>query len=365
MRVRVVCLGVRCDWCAEGDAAFQAQHAVCEAWPCRVHAQCVSLWTGIARKVGAGCSPAPVRPCSPVQRGKDGHLTLNAVGTGDDFFSNPLGGGNLSGRQGSLGTCRALQQGRAFLFACWTWDLHQWRSACPVDCRCVAPQAAARYAADCCHAQMPRLRSLGRADKGPAFGGSRGFGASSAAAKKPADEGPGLAQQRFGNAKSISSSAFHGEQPGGGELKAFDCTRAALMGRHAGTAVLYVLDLKLPLSMPLGEPWLSPAARSTLADLPAWLPAGRDNAESEYEKQQRLSQFQVGLGWAILLYVGWPFLGHREFWLTKLARACPVASLRPCSCLHAAGLGPAVSHTASLHTLLGSISIAACSSLVH
>ncbi|KAI7836389.1 hypothetical protein COHA_009751 [Chlorella ohadii] len=104
-----------------------------------------------------------------LQRGKDGHLTLNAVGTGDDFFSNPLGGGNLSGRQGSL-------------------------------------------------------------DKGPAFGGSRGFGgsASSAAAKKPADEGPGVAQQRFGNAKSISSAAFH----------------------------------------------------------------GRDNAESEYEKQQRLSQFQ-------------------------------------------------------------------------
>ena len=58
---------------------------------------------------------------------------------------------------------------------------------------------------------MPRPRSLGRADKGPAFGGSRGFGASSAAAKKPAEEGPGLAQQRFGNAKSISSSAFHGE----------------------------------------------------------------------------------------------------------------------------------------------------------
>jgi ADP-ribosylation factor GTPase-activating protein 2/3 len=91
------------------------------------------------------------------------------VGTGDDFFSNPLGGGNLSGRQGSL-------------------------------------------------------------DK-PAFGGSSrgGFGGGSATAtKKPAEEGPGLAQQRFGNAKSISSSAFH----------------------------------------------------------------GRDNAESEYEKQQRLSQFQ-------------------------------------------------------------------------
>jgi hypothetical protein len=36
-------------------------------------------------------------PSPRMQRGKDGHLTLNSS---DDFFSNPLGGG---GRSGSLG----------------------------------------------------------------------------------------------------------------------------------------------------------------------------------------------------------------------------------------------------------------------
>lgn len=35
------------------------------------------------------------------QRGKDGHLTLNAA---DDFFSNPLGGS--AGRANSLGGCQ-------------------------------------------------------------------------------------------------------------------------------------------------------------------------------------------------------------------------------------------------------------------
>ena len=39
------------------------------------------------------------------QRGKDGHLTLNA---GDDFFSNPMGGG--SSRQASLGERPASKQ---------------------------------------------------------------------------------------------------------------------------------------------------------------------------------------------------------------------------------------------------------------
>ncbi len=53
----------------------------------------------------------PALPPLLLQRGKDGHLTLNAVGTGDDFFSNPLGGGNLSGRQGSLGAWRGLGLG--------------------------------------------------------------------------------------------------------------------------------------------------------------------------------------------------------------------------------------------------------------
>ena len=54
-----------------------------------------------------------------MQRGKDGHLTLNAVGTGDDFFSNPLGGGNLSGRQGSLGACGTRQAVQAFMTRLW------------------------------------------------------------------------------------------------------------------------------------------------------------------------------------------------------------------------------------------------------
>jgi hypothetical protein len=63
-------------------------------------------------------------------------------------------------------------------------------------------------------------------------GNPYGGGAAAARGAKPAEAGPGLAQQRFGNAKSISSSAFH----------------------------------------------------------------GRDDRESDYEKQQRLQQFQVGAG---------------------------------------------------------------------
>lgn len=62
----------------------------------------------------------------------------------------------------------------------------------------------------------------------------RGYGGASSSSKPKQEEGPGAAQQRFGNAKSISSSAFHGQ----------------------------------------------------------------DNQESEYEKQQRLQQFQVGAGGA-------------------------------------------------------------------
>lgn len=54
----------------------------------------------------------PRHPCLPaLQRGKDGHLTLNAKG-GDDFFSNPLGSGNLgspSARQNSLGECACMR----------------------------------------------------------------------------------------------------------------------------------------------------------------------------------------------------------------------------------------------------------------
>ncbi|EFN50574.1 hypothetical protein CHLNCDRAFT_55734, partial [Chlorella variabilis] len=68
-------------------------------------------------------------------------------------------------------------------------------------------------------------------DKQSSFGmprGGYGGGGGGAKGKAAAAEGPGVAQQRFGNAKSISSSAFHGQ----------------------------------------------------------------DNQESEYEKQQRLSQFQ-------------------------------------------------------------------------
>ncbi|PSC67912.1 putative ADP-ribosylation factor GTPase-activating AGD8 [Micractinium conductrix] len=100
-----------------------------------------------------------------VARGKDGHLTLNA---GDDFFSNPMGSARSLDKQSSMGS------------------------------------------------GVPR---------GGGYGGGYGSGAPP---PKKQEEGPGAAQQRFGNAKSISSSAFH----------------------------------------------------------------GRDNAESEYEKQQRLSQFQ-------------------------------------------------------------------------
>ncbi|KAL4434371.1 hypothetical protein ABPG75_000812 [Micractinium tetrahymenae] len=101
------------------------------------------------------------------QRGKDGHLTLNAA---DDFFSNPMGGG-AAGRSNSL------------------------------------DKPSSSYG-------------------GAARGAAAGSGAGSSKPKQ--EEGPGVAQQRFGNAKSISSSAFH----------------------------------------------------------------GRDNQESEYEKQQRLQQFQ-------------------------------------------------------------------------
>lgn len=84
-----------------------------------------------------------------LQRGKDGHLTLNG---GDDFFSNPMGSGGGM-RPGSL------EKQSSF---------------------------------------------------GMARGGGYGGGGAAAAKGKQAQEGPGAAQQRFGNAKSISSSAFHG-----------------------------------------------------------------------------------------------------------------------------------------------------------
>lgn len=101
------------------------------------------------------------------QRGKDGHLTLAAA---DDFFSNPLGG--AAGRSNSLDKSSTAYGG-------------------------------------------------GSSARG-------GYGGGAGGSKPKQEEGPGVAQQRFGNAKSISSSAFHGQ----------------------------------------------------------------DNQETEYEKQQRLSQFQ-------------------------------------------------------------------------
>lgn len=95
-------------------------------------------------------------------------------------------------------------------------------------CHCGTPAASLTLSA-------PLPASLQPPDKPSAFGGSsRAYASGPGAGKKagPKDEGPGVAQQRFGNAKSISSSAFH----------------------------------------------------------------GKDDKESEYEKQQRLSQFQVGAG---------------------------------------------------------------------
>lgn len=86
---------------------------------------------------------------------QDGHLTLNTGG--GDFFSNPLGSGPM--RTTSL------------------------------------DKSPRSYAASSAAA----ARSSG--------GGSRG-------GKQPVDEGPGVAQQRFGNAKSISSSAFHNDDRG-------------------------------------------------------------------------------------------------------------------------------------------------------
>lgn len=152
-----------------------------------------------------------------------------------------------------------------------------------------------------------------RADKGPAFGGSRGFGgsASSAAAKKPADEGPGVAQQRFGNAKSISSAAFHGEIG----LVRVACGGACVQSAGASALATWLCDWRLHLRSAdvscgtLRQRFTGPQllhcmgacragrCRAAHADpifwsVP-WCPAGRDNAESEYEKQQRLSQFQV------------------------------------------------------------------------
>ena len=81
------------------------------------------------------------------QRGKDGHLTLN---TGGDFFSNPMGGG------------------------------------------------------------VNRTSSLDKSPTYAALSGSRGGGRGGAGSSSSThqDSGPGAAQQRFGNAKSISSSAF-------------------------------------------------------------------------------------------------------------------------------------------------------------
>ena len=62
------------------------------------------------------------------------------------------------------------------------------------------------------HSHAPSLSPFPRlADKqGSASVARGGYGGGGAKAKPAPAEGPGLAQQRFGNAKSISSSAFHG-----------------------------------------------------------------------------------------------------------------------------------------------------------
>lgn len=88
------------------------------------------------------------------QRGKDGHLTLSSMSSkpGDDFFSNPLGGGGGVGSSASGGFGRSGSSG------------------------------------------------LGRAGSGATSGGGGGA--------------PALAQQKFGNAKSISSRDF---QPDDGQ----------------------------------------------------------------------------------------------------------------------------------------------------
>lgn len=100
-------------------------------------------------------------------------------------------------------------------------------------------QTSCRGCTVLCNVSALKLRALPRrADKSStAYGGGSsargGYGGGAGGSKPKQEEGPGVAQQRFGNAKSISSSAFHGQ----------------------------------------------------------------DNQETEYEKQQRLSQFQVGAGW--------------------------------------------------------------------
>lgn len=123
--------------------------------------------TGLA-SIDQGAGAAPAAPAGSrftmdaleekkpaFARGKDGHLTLNA---GDDFFSNPTGGSARSlDKQSSMGAAGGMGSG-----------------------------------------------GMG-GGRGSGFGG---YG--SGAAAKPKAEDPGVAQQRFGNAKSISSSAFHG-----------------------------------------------------------------------------------------------------------------------------------------------------------
>lgn len=118
------------------------------------------------------------------------------------------------------------------------------------------------------------------ADKGPAFGGSRAYGGASAAAKKPADEGPGLAQQRFGNAKSISSSAFHGEGgSGGGCVSCWvlaDGMRVLLVGPawsrgFAGAAlVACMLACHLPAMHAAPCPQVGTARRATTRSSRSW-----------------------------------------------------------------------------------------------
>ena len=140
------------------------------------------------------------------QRGKDGHLTLN---TGDDFFSNPMGG---SSRQASLGEGAPRQPasqhsavgplccGHLHVQVAWL----QLAVGAATLLKPLAPPPAASHSA-----AADRQASLGAVR---AYGGMGGSGPPKGKQPAaPAAEGPGAAQQRFGNAKSISSSAFHGQ----------------------------------------------------------------------------------------------------------------------------------------------------------
>ena len=124
----------------------------------------------------------------PVQRGRDGHLTLNPS---TDFFADPLGSNtSVSSPRSPTGVSRA-------------------------------------------HGGSPSGYGTAATTTASRGGGGRGYGGGKATAAPAAEPDSGVAQARFGNAKSISSSAFFND-----EQKESDYERQGKLAQFQGSAAI-------------------------------------------------------------------------------------------------------------------------------